>query len=61
MIRHWVKVAGTRFISEKNVNAIPILEMDYLKKSINSEYGLLLIENGYVLMDLRLGMGVLKR
>jgi hypothetical protein len=42
-------------------NKIPIVELDELftyvkKKQIKSEYGLLLIETGYVLLGLRSGM-----
>jgi transposase-like protein len=58
LVIHWVKRAGAKLISEKRTASIPVLEMDelytYVKKnSIKSEYGLLLIETGCVLLDLR--------
>ncbi|MDR0695590.1 MAG: hypothetical protein LBF56_02355 [Holosporales bacterium] len=66
LIIHWLKLAGAKLISEKKHNSIPVLEMDelytYVKKnSIKSAYGLLLIETGCVLLDLRLETPVPQR
>ena len=71
LVIHWVKSeskkidrAATKFM--KRINEIPILEMDelytYIKKNkIKSEYGLLLIETGYVLLDFGLVAEAQKR
>ena len=58
LIIHWIKRAGLKLKSEKISSSIPLLEMDELysyvqKKQIKSECGLLLIETGCVLLDLR--------
>ncbi|MDR0753493.1 MAG: hypothetical protein LBE95_02400 [Holosporaceae bacterium] len=58
-----------RKLEEKSIihkrNNVPLLEMDELytyvkKRGIKSEYGLLLIETGCALLDLRSGMQVPK-
>jgi hypothetical protein len=63
LIIHWVRKLGLMVENvcgvPKEKEKIPILEMDelytYIKKnSIKSEYGLLLIETGCVLLDLKL-------
>jgi transposase-like protein len=65
LIIHWIKKLGLMVENAgndmKEKEKIPLLEMDelytYIKKnSTKSEYGLLLIETGCVLLDLRLEM-----
>ncbi|MDR0678209.1 MAG: hypothetical protein LBF44_01580, partial [Holosporaceae bacterium] len=51
--------------SDRRKNKVPLMELDELfscikKKQIKSEYGLLLIETGYVLLDLKSAMQALK-
>jgi transposase-like protein len=63
LVIHWIKSAAkkidlTRPGAGEQKNEVPIIELDelfnYIKKEkIKSEYGLLLIETGYVLLDLK--------
>jgi hypothetical protein len=65
---HWIKSAAEKIDLMKSdtlKNKVPLVELDELfsyikKKQIKSEYGLLLIETGYVLLDLRSVTLVLK-
>ena len=63
LVIHLIKSAAQKIGRNSSVSKdkIPLLEMDELytyikKKQIKSEYGLLLIETGYVLLDLKLEM-----
>jgi hypothetical protein len=70
LVIHWVKSAAQKIDlistgTEVQKNKVPLMEFDELftyiqKKQIKSEYGLLLIETGYVLLDLKSAMQVRK-
>jgi transposase-like protein len=70
LVIHWIKSAAEKIDlmkpeSEAQKNKVPLLELDELfsyikKKQIKSEYGLLLIETGYVLLDLKSSAQALK-
>jgi transposase-like protein len=67
LVIHWIKTSAKNIKdnTETPKTKIPLLELDelytYVKKRQNrSEYGLLLIEMGYVLLDLKSGMQVQK-
>ncbi|MDR0968237.1 MAG: hypothetical protein LBL99_01205 [Holosporaceae bacterium] len=62
LVIHWIKKAGAqleeKLTKSEGKQTVPVLEMDelytYVKKNgIRSEYGLMLIETGCVLLDLR--------
>ncbi|MDR0678615.1 MAG: hypothetical protein LBF44_03735 [Holosporaceae bacterium] len=70
LVIHWIKSADQKIDwIKQNVstqrNKVPLIEMDELftyikKRQIQSEYGLLLIETGYILLDLKSAMQALK-
>jgi hypothetical protein len=70
LVIHWIKRAGLKVeetvLGKSKTEKIPLLEMDELysyvkKKRIKSEYGLLLIETGCVLLNLKSETEALKR
>jgi hypothetical protein len=69
LVIYWIRKLGLEVKSADSLvpihKKIPLLEIDELytyvqKKRIKSEYGLLLIETGCVLLDLKLEMQALK-
>jgi transposase-like protein len=63
LVIHWIKQAGVKLEKreeKRQALTIPVLELDELytyvqKKQIKSEYGLLLLETGCVLVHLKSG------